>query len=129
MMKKLEFLTDCKVDLRLHFKCKVFFLQLYWIGKWEILALYIIDLCCCWRIVLLKHENFGLCATKEFKSLYFFSLRELEMALFFFFFCGFGIVTIVLSILTILLIRVGYFWNCYLTMFWRYYGILSLLKF
>ena len=48
---------------------------------------------------------------------------------FFFFFCGFGIVTIVLSILTILLIRVGYCWNCYLTMFWRYYGILSLLKF
>ena len=54
--------------------------------NWEILALYIIDLCCYWRIVLLKHENFGLCATKEFKSLYFFSLRELETVLFSFFF-------------------------------------------
>ena len=47
----------------------------------------------------------------------------------FFFLCGIGTVTIVMSVSTILLIRVVYCWNCYLTMFWRYYGILLLLKF
>ena len=45
------------------------------------------------------------------------------------FFFGFGTITIVLSVSTIILIRVGYCWNFYLTMFWRYYGILLLLKF